>query len=507
MKNLDVLQLKKAEIANKLRESMENNDEKAFAEAFEEYTNILQEAVLAEAKGLVQAADNQILAGRGVRVLTSEEKQYYEKVIEAMKSNNPKQTLSGYDAVLPKTVIDAVFEDITESHPLLNVINFKNADALVEYLYSTMNGRFKAIWGKLCDEITKQLSAQFHKINFGQNKLSAFIPICKAMLDLGPTWLDRYVRTILFEAIANGLEDGIINGRGTAEGDQMNPIYEPIGMIRNLNNYNVNTGYAAKATVPVSDFGPGSYGGLIAQLAVGPNGLNRPVNEVLLICNPVDYYTKIMPAIMYQQPDGTWVSRFPYPTRIIQSAYVDSGKAVLGIARRYFAVLGTGRDGRIEYSDEHRFLEDERVYLIKLYGTGRPLDNNSFLYLDISGLKPYHTVVRVAGYVDARLGAIEIEDEQGDAVDIGQFNENIHYYSASVADAESAGDNNEIELTITPNDDNATIVVKKGSSTITPSNGVYTITLSAGQNVIVITSSVEGVTEAYVVVITYTPIT
>ena len=35
MKNLDVLQLKKAEIANKLRESMENNDEKAFAEAFE----------------------------------------------------------------------------------------------------------------------------------------------------------------------------------------------------------------------------------------------------------------------------------------------------------------------------------------------------------------------------------------------------------------------------------------------------------------------------------------
>lgn len=504
MKNLDVLQLKKAEIANKLRESMENNDEKAFAEAFEEYTNILQEAVLAEAKGLVEATDNQILAGRGVRVLTSQEKLYYENVIEAMKSQNPQQALNGFNNVLPKTVIDAVFEDITENHPLLDAINFQNAEALVEYLYSSLDG-FKAIWGKLCDEIEKELSASFHKITFGQNKLSAFIPICKAMLDLGPEWLDRYVRTILYEAIANGLEDGFLNGRGETPNGTA-PFYEPIGMIRDLSNYHVNTGYAAKATVPVSDFGPGSYGGLIAQLAVGPNGLNRPVNEVLLICNPVDYYTKIMPAIMYQQPDGTWVSRFPYPTRIIQSAYVDSGKAVLGIARRYLAVLGTGRGGRIEYSDEYRFLEDERVYLIKLYGTGRPLDNNSFLYLDISGLKPYHTVVRVAGYVDARLGAIEIEDEQGGAVDIGQFNENIHYYSASVADAESADDNNEIKLTITPNDDNATIVVKKGSSTITPSNGVYTITLSAGQNVIVITSSVEGVTEAYVVVITYTPI-
>jgi len=395
MKNLDLFQQKKAEIANKLRESMENNDEKAFAEAFEEYTNILQEAVLAEAKGLVQAADNQILAGRGVRVLTSEEKQYYEKVIEAMKSNNPKQTLSGYDAVLPKTVIDAVFEDITESHPLLNVINFKNADALVEYLYSTMDGRFKAIWGKLCDEITKQLSAQFNKINFGQNKLSAFIPICKAMLDLGPTWLDRYVRTILFEAIANGLEDGIINGRGTAEGNQMNPIYEPIGMIKDLDNFNVNTGYADKQTIAVEDFSPENYGELISQLAVGRNGLNRVVTEVLLVVNPVDYLTKVFPATTYQTPQGTFVKDiFPFPTNVVQSAYVQQNKAILGIANRYFAVLGTGKDGRIEYSDEYKFLEDERVYLIKLYGTGRPLDNNSFLYLDISNVKRFVPTVK-----------------------------------------------------------------------------------------------------------------
>ena len=146
MKNLDLLQQKKAEIANKMNQAMKDNDEKAFAEAFEEYTDILQEAVLAEAQGLVQAADNQILAGRGVRVLTSEERKYYEKVVEAMKSKSPQQSLSGFDAVLPKTVINAVFEDITESHPLLSAINFQNAEALTEYLYSSMDGRFKAIW-------------------------------------------------------------------------------------------------------------------------------------------------------------------------------------------------------------------------------------------------------------------------------------------------------------------------------------------------------------------------
>lgn len=509
MKNLDMLQQKKAEIANKLREAMEKNDEQAFTQAFEEYTNILQEAVLAEAKGLVQATDNNILAGRGVRVLTSTEKQYYEKVIEAMKSNNPNQALSGFGDVLPKTVIDAVFEDITENHPLLDAISFENAEALTEYLYSTMGGRFKAVWGKLCGEITTELSSQFRKLSFSQNKLSAFVPVCKAMLDLGPEWLDRYVRTILYEALANGLEDGIINGRGVAEGaaDPDDYIYEPIGMIKDLTSYNVATGYADKAAIPVSDFSPESYGGLISQLAEGPNQLNRTVTEVLLVVNPVDYLTKIFPATTYKTPQGGYVKDiFPFPTKVVQSAYVTQGKAILGIAKRYLAVLGTGKDGRIEYSDEYKFLEDERYYLIKLYGTGRPLDNTSFLYLDISNIKAVAPIVRVADYVDARLSAISLKNEKNQAVDIGVFSENVHAYYAAIADVAQAGDNDTASLTVTAKDPNATIVVKNGSTTVSESAGAYSLTLVAGANVITITSTVDSVEqEAYVLVITYTP--
>ncbi len=509
MTNLDMLQAEKTKIANKLREAMETNDEQAFAQAFDEYTDILQEAVMAEAKGLVKAADNQILAGRGVRVLTSEEKQYYEKVIEAMKSNNPKQSLSGFGDALPKTVIDAVFEDITERHPLLDAINFENSEALTEYLYSTMDGRFKAVWGKLCSTITKELSAQFHKISFGQNKLSAFVPVCKAMLDLGPAWLDRYVRTILYEALANGLEDGIINGRGVAEGaaDPDDYIYEPIGMIRDLTDFNIANGYAAKTAIPVGDFSPETYGGLISQLAIGPNGLNRPVSEVLLVVNPVDYLTKVFPATTYKTPQGGYVKDiFPFPTRVVQSAYVDQGKAVLGISKRYLAVLGTGKDGRIEYSDEYKFLEDERYYLIKLYGTGKPLDNNSFIYLDISNIKAVAPIVRVADYVDARLAAITLKNEKNAAVNIGVFNENVHAYYADIADASVSGDNDTASLTVTANDPNATIVVKNGDTPVSASDGAYAITLTAGVNVITITSTVGTEQEAYIVVITYTPI-
>ncbi len=50
--------------------------------------------------------------------------------------------------------------------------------------------------------------------------------------------------------------------------------------------------------------------------------------------------------------------------------------------------VGTAKSGKIEYSDEYHFLEDERIYLVKLYGHGEPLDNNAFMVLDISALEP-----------------------------------------------------------------------------------------------------------------------
>ena len=396
MKNLDLLKQQKAEFAAKMKEAVQNNDEEAFAEAFSDFANALQEAVIAEARGLVQATDNQILVGRGVRVLTSEETQYYQKLIDAMRSSNPQQALSNMDVVLPETVINTVFDDLTEAHPLLSRIRFENAAALIKWIYSTMDGRFLAWWGPLCGDIKKELASQFQFLNLEQTKLSAFVPVCKAMLDLGPAWLDRYVRTILAEAIANGVENGIINGRGVADqaADPDERIFEPIGMIRDLTQFDPTTGYGAKQAVPVTELTPQAYGELVSELAVSPNGLYRPVTELLLIVNPVDYLTKVMPATIFQRPDGTWARDIlPLPTDIVQSAWVDEGTAILGLSKRYIMALGTGKEGRIEYSDEYRFLEDERVYLIKLYGTGRPMDNNSFLVLDISDLKP--TIPRV----------------------------------------------------------------------------------------------------------------
>lgn len=377
MKNLDLIKQKKEEIMNKLSDAIKKGDNEAFAKAFTEFAESLQEAIIKDAKELIQSNDANILVQRGVRQLTSEENKFYQKIIEAMKSNNPQQALADVDAVLPETTIDAIFDDLTENHPLLNMINFQNTGALTEILVSTSSG--VAGWGELDSTITNELSASFAVINLAQKKLSAFIPVANAMLDLGPVWLDRYVRTLLAEALAAELEAAIVDGDGKGK---------PIGMTRALSGA-VDGVYQRKTPITVNNLDPATYGTILDTISQGPNGKRRAIPRLLMVVNPADYYTKVLPATTPRATDGTYTNNvFPYPTDLAVSAAVPTGNAVFGLARRYFMGLGTGRGGRIEYSDEYKFLEDQRVYRIKLYGNGRALDENAFVLADISGLEP-----------------------------------------------------------------------------------------------------------------------
>ncbi|WNX85249.1 phage major capsid protein [Agathobaculum sp. NTUH-O15-33] len=381
MKNLDKVKQEQEKFRQKLAETVKEGDEEAVAQAFGEFAQGVQESILAEAQEMMQCTDTTVLASRGVRQLTGEETKYYQKAIEAMRSSNPKQALTDMDVVMPKTVIDAVFDDLTDKHPLLDAIGFQNTSGMIEMLVNTGTKQL-ATWSPLTAEIVKELTGGFKKVNMGLNKLSAFIPVAKAMLDLGPAWLDRYVRTILQEALYLGLEEAIVNGTGK---DQ------PIGMNRQVGDGVTVTGgvYPEKATVPLNSLDPVTYGTLLSGMTITPNGHYRTVESVVMIVNPNDYLTKIMPATTVRTADGTYTRDvFPFPTTVIQSVQVPENRAIIGLADRYFMGVGTGKSGKIEYSDEYHFLEDERVYLVKLYGHGEPLDNNAFVYADISGLKP-----------------------------------------------------------------------------------------------------------------------
>ena len=107
-----------------MNEAITAGDAEQFQAAFVELCDKIQESVIEQARGIVEEADQRILSERGVRQLTSKEKEYYQKLAEAMKAPNPKQAVENLDVVMPYTVIDKVFEDLKTDHPLLSKIQF-----------------------------------------------------------------------------------------------------------------------------------------------------------------------------------------------------------------------------------------------------------------------------------------------------------------------------------------------------------------------------------------------
>ena len=84
---------------------------------------------------------------------------------------------------------------------------------------------------------------------------------------------------------------------------------------------------------------------------------------------------------------------FPVPTKTVQSAELEEGKAILCVPKEYFMGLGSAKNGTITYDDSVQFLDDNRVYKIKLYANGRAFDNTVALLLDISELDPAYITV------------------------------------------------------------------------------------------------------------------
>ena len=391
MKSKDVKELTREELAQAFNEALKSEDTAQVAQAFADMAENIQQEVLERAKdaAAVEQMDAAALAARGLRQITSEEKRYYEALITAMKSSDPKQALANLDVTMPKTIIEDVFDSLKAEHKLLSVIDFNNTTYVTEWILNK-NGKQKAVWGEITAEIEKELSGDFEKLDMVMFSLTAFMPVAKSMLDLGSTWLDSYVRQVLQDALYVGLEEGIVCGTG---------VKMPIGMMKDLNASRTDGApYPDKTAIKVTAFTPEVYGGLIGQMAVSRNNRPRAVGEVIMIVNPVDYWQKVMPATTIQRPDGTFANNvLPYPTDVIQSEEVPSGKAVMGIAKQYFCGIGTGKDGVIEYDDSYKFLQRERVYAGHLYGNGKPKDNNSFLVLDISELKPAAYTVYTQG--------------------------------------------------------------------------------------------------------------
>lgn len=381
-----------------MHDALKANDAAAYTKAMDALTQSIGDGLRQEYDALLGDRDAQVLSVRGIRQLTSAERNYYQSFITAAKSPDPKQAIANMDLSLPETVINTVFDELETSHPLLSKINFMPSRGAVKLLVNTADYQ-QAAWGELCAEIVKEVETSFTEVDVGLMKISAFLPVCKSMLDMGPEWIDRFVRRTLYEIGANGLESAFISGTGKNM---------PIGMDRQVGaGVSVVDGvHPQKTLIPITDLTPATVGDLLSKLAQDANGKTRNVRNVILLVNPQDYYQKVMPATTIQAPDGTYRNDvLPYPVTVIQSPAVTKGEAIFGLAHRYFGSVGTDVGGKIEYSDHQQFLQDRRCYLIKAYANGFPMDNNAFLRLDITGLQPAFWRVQSVAAAAATAGA------------------------------------------------------------------------------------------------------
>lgn len=371
------------EFKTQIMNALQNDDAGAFAEVMTAMAKNIEKDVLKQAKQDADQvySDNQVLTQRGAQILTSSERKYYNEVIDA-------KSFVGVDQLVPATVINRVFEDLERDHPLLSLIEFQNVTGTTKWLVNK-GGINPAWWGKLCEPIKELISNGFELISTDLFKLSAYLPVCKAMLDLGPEWLDRYVRAVLTEAMAIALEEAIVSGTGN---DQ------PIGMMKDLEGAVIAGVYPDKTATPITSLSPASIGkNIMTPLSTvkkdegGKITHTRTVNQVLMVVNPVDYWGTIFPLTTFQAQTGDYVfEKLPITAKIVQSVAVPVGKMVVGVAKDYF--MGVGSTQKIEHSDEVRFIEDERVYIIKQYANGRPKQNTSFIVFDISGIEVEPTV-------------------------------------------------------------------------------------------------------------------
>ena len=390
MKNLDNFNAKKEELLTNLSAAIKANDADAMKASLSDWQSFMLDSFESTKAEFEATADRTILAARGVRQLTVEETNFYENFIKSAKAqDDPAVTgvITNTMRELPKTVLTSVLDEIKQNHPLLAAIDFQNTEAAIKWVFNNQAAGQTATWDELNTAITTELKGKIDTLELTFCKLTAFMYATQDMLDLGPVWVDAYTRQTLAEGLAVGLEAAIVDGDG---------VKKPVGMTRNFTgNFNPSSGYARKSAVTVADFGVDTYASILDTLSTTRLGNKRDVSSVILICNPSDYFTKVMPATTRFTEAGRYENNiFPFPTQVIRSTAVPANHAVIGIGKNYFMGIGASKGGKLEQDDSYKFLEDLRTYKIKLHGNGRPIDINSFVYLDITNVKPVLPVVK-----------------------------------------------------------------------------------------------------------------
>lgn len=348
----------------------------AVDEMFTALQDDLSEKITAEARN--EATDTQILVARGQHILTSEETAFYNKVVTDGGFND--------ESVFPESVQERVFEGLTKERPFLAAIGLQDLGAATKFIYSDPTLAFA--WKEIFGEISGQVNAAFRDEKITQLKLTAFGAIPNDMLELGPVWVDRYMVTLLIEALAAGLEYGLVNGRGPVQN-------EPVGLLKDVN---ADTGAvtdkvsSGKLTFAPSERGEVVVGELyevLKNLSTDAKGKYRKVlNKVVMVLNPIDLLA-VQARHTIQNTAGQFVTNLPYNLIVVDSEEIPVGKVVFLLQGEYIAAIAGAY--KLKKFDQTLAMEDATLYTIKRFANGRPKDNKAALVYDLDVQFPVPT--------------------------------------------------------------------------------------------------------------------
>lgn len=373
MKNFDSIFKAQEEQRKAVFDAMKNGDVEQQQAAMNTFFEGIQTSALTYVKEATETqnvamADTNVLIDRGVlKQITTEERRFCNAVIEKGGFENLEETM-------PQTMIEDVLSNLHRKHELIQFIDLRDTKALAKYIFAKPTAA-TAFWGEICSDIKQMILEGFTVVEAAANKLSGFVPICKGMLELGPEWLATYIIECMYEAMSVQLEIGIIRGQGKGK-------HEPVGMTMSLTGA-VDGVHKKKTATALKSFNPDELGKIMGKMAK-----NEVLNgEMILIVNPVTYWTILFPALAVRSPEGQWIlDRLPIGAKIIQSYAAEEDEGVLGVGKNYF--LGVAGKVRIDKYTETLAIEDMDLYIAKAYCYGQPKDENAFELLNLKNVKP-----------------------------------------------------------------------------------------------------------------------
>lgn len=380
------------ELRNKLQLAV-NDESKSQEDVFniqEEYLNAIADAktdqVRAEYEELKNVTDTNVLASRGIHSLTSQEVKYYNAVTKAEGFN--------VDVLMPETIIERVFEGIQEDRPLLRLVNFMPYTGKQKTIRGRRIG--KAVWGPLHRDLEGQLDAEFGSTTNTIHNLTAYFVISNDTLDLGPKWVDRFVRLCLQEVTAEALEEAVVVGTGK---DQ------PIGLTKDLEGsvslgvypdkasagtltFKDPTTMIAEFTKVLQDFT--EYTHKIGDDDEGKTKYRNVDGKIKLLVHPSEYL-EITGRAMTMNVNGAYVKSLPHIAieNIVQSTFAPKGKVIAFLPNEYDASIS--HNNRIYVYNQTLAMSRATLYAVDMFADGKPMNNEMSRVYDIAIPEPIET--------------------------------------------------------------------------------------------------------------------